>query len=74
MNWCFAIVNGKLSEIHFEKGKQPKVFGHCYVQPSEYKTKKEKNWIKEDIKRFRFTYKKGKYKEVAISKTKTPTS
>jgi hypothetical protein len=65
MNWCFAIVNGKLSEIYFEKDKKYKVFGHCYVRLNEYKTKKELSMIKADIKRCRFTYRKGKYKEVA---------
>lgn len=63
MNWCFAIVNGRLAEIYFEKGEKPKLFGHCYVQPDEYESKQEKEWKKADTKRFRFTYKKGKYKE-----------
>jgi len=63
MNWCFAIVNGRLAEIYFDKGKKHKVFGHCYVRLNEYKTKKEQDMIKVDIKRFRFTYRKGKYKE-----------
>lgn len=65
MKWCFAKVNGRLSEIHFEKGKKLKILGHCYVQASEYKTKIERDWIKADTKRCEFTYRKGKYKEIA---------
>lgn len=33
MNWCFAIVNGKLAEIYFETNKgKPKILGHCLVK------------------------------------------
>ena len=68
MNWSFAIVNGKLAEIFFER-KKGKLFvsAHCYVKESEYKTKKEKRWIKRDAQNNRFTYKKWKY----LAKTKT---
>jgi hypothetical protein len=66
MNWCFAMVNGKLSEVYFEKDKKCKVFGHCYVRLNEYKTKKEKNMIKADIKRCWFVYRKGRYKEAVV--------
>ena len=41
--WCFAIVNNKLAEIFFEnddKKKKSVVWAHCYVERSEYKTKK----------------------------------
>lgn len=65
MNWCFALVNNRLAEIFFEKGKKkPKIFSHCYVKAEEYKTKQEKKWIREDISRFQFVYRKNKYKEL----------
>ena len=67
MHWSFAIVNGRLAEIHFEQGKKPKIFGHCYVQANEYKTKKEKNWIAKDTERFRLVYRKGKYRKILSS-------
>lgn len=62
MNWCFAIINNKLAEIYFEKNKGSiKFLGHCYVNESEYSSEKEKKWIKEDMMKVRFTYRKGKY-------------
>lgn len=66
MGWCFAIVNGRLSEIYFEKKRgKPRIFGHCYVKHSEYKTKQEQKWIREDIAQLRFVYRKGMYHPTA---------
>lgn len=63
MSWSFGIVNNKLAEIFFEGKKGKTVFlGHCYVKESEYKTKRERRWIKEDIARVKLVYRKGKYK------------
>lgn len=62
MYWSFAIINNRLSEIHFEKNKgKVKFLGHCYVKESEYKTKREKKWIKEDTEKNKFTYRNHKY-------------
>lgn len=42
MSWCFALVNGRLAEMYFDKTKSGVKFqGHCYVDKSESKTKKE---------------------------------
>lgn len=63
MNWCFAILNGRLAEIFFEKkGKKLNFLGHCYVKKEEYRTKKEQKWIDEDTEKFKFSYRKTKYK------------
>lgn len=64
MYWCFAIVNKKLAEIHFDKKKdgQMKILGHCFVRQKDYKTKQEQKWIREDTKRVRATYRNGRYK------------
>jgi len=65
MGWSFAIVNNKLAEIFFdkdEKGKA-KIKGHCYVRRSEYKTKQEQKWIKEDTAKIKLNYRKGQYKD-----------
>lgn len=63
MSWSFAIVNNKLAEIFFEKKRGVPVFiGHCYVKKTEYKTKEEKNWIKEDTSKYKFIYRKGMYR------------
>ncbi len=71
MSWCFALVNNRLAEIFFETGKRKtKIFGHCYVQEKEYKTKQEKKCIKEDTARFRFSYRKRRYH--AVRKIKLP--
>jgi len=64
MDWCFAIVNGRLAEIFFErKNGKMEFLGHAYVKKSEYKTKKEKKWIKEDTEKFKLVYRKGIYKD-----------
>lgn len=54
--WCFAIVNGKLAEIFFEKGHG--IWGYCFVKREAYSAKEQK-MIDADIKRCRFTYRKG---------------
>lgn len=65
MSWCFAKINNKLAEIYFDETKKsPKIWGHCYVKKEEYKTKKEREWIKEDTVKFRFEYKNMKYKKL----------
>ena len=62
--WSFATVNGKLAEIYFEKSKGELLFdGHCYVNRSEYKTKKEQKYIDQDTKVYNFIFRKGKYKD-----------
>ena len=65
MNWCFATVNNKLAEIFFnkKKGKKPEIFAHCYIKETEYTTKKEKQWIANDMKKYRFSYYNKKYTE-----------
>lgn len=65
MSWSFALVNNKLAEIYFENGKDnmPEMLGHCYVKEKEYPTKKEKKWILEDTKRYKFSYRKGCYRD-----------
>lgn len=67
--WCFALVNGKLAEIYHEKVKgETKFLGHCYVLESEYKTKKEKTWIRHDTSKFQFSYRKNKYRDKNTNK------
>lgn len=63
MSWRFGIVNSRLAEVYFERKSNRIVFkGHCYVEESEYKTKREKKWIKEDTKKLKLIYRKKKYK------------
>lgn len=62
MGWSFALVNGKLAEIFFDKkAGTPVIFAHCYVKKEEYRTKKEQKWIEEDTKKFNVAYRKKKY-------------
>jgi len=63
MCWCFAIINNRLAEIYFDKDKKgkPKFIGHCYIRKNDFKTKAEQKAIKEDIAKYLFTYRKGKY-------------
>ena len=67
--WSFAIVNGNLAEISYDemKGGSRKLYGHCYVKESEYKTKREKKYIKEDTERMRFSWRNKKYKYLGTS-------
>lgn len=64
MSWCFAIVNNRLAEIFFERRKGdllPK--GHCYVDAKDYRTKKEKRWIRDDTTKLRFSYRSRRYRK-----------
>ncbi len=56
--WCFAIMNGRLAEIHFEKGFG--IWAHAYVRREEF-SKREQKMIDEDIKKCVFSYRKGSY-------------
>ena len=65
MNWCFAIVNGKLAEIFFERKKGKSIIsGHCYVKMDEYKTAQEKKWIIADTGKYKFVWRNNKYKRI----------
>jgi len=64
MGWCFALLNSKLAEIYFDKRKsgQIKIWGHCFVNKKEYKTKREQKWIQDDTKRVKVVYRKKRYR------------
>jgi len=51
-----------LAEIYFDKKKnsQTKIWGHCYVQKEDYKTKQEQKWFIRDIKRVKVRYRNKK--------------
>lgn len=57
--WCFAVVNGRLVEIHFKRGLG--IWAHTYVKRNEYFTKREQKTINEDIRKYVFSYQKGFY-------------
>src|SRR3989344_6267609 len=61
--WSFAIVNGKLAEIFYDKigNSARRIDGHCYVKAGAYKTKQEEGWIKKDTQRMRFSFRNKKY-------------
>lgn len=63
--WSFAIINNRLAEFHFEAKKNKMVImGHCYVDKSEYKTKKEQKWIIDDTTKYQFAYRNKKYRRI----------
>lgn len=65
MNWSFAIVNGRLAEIFFDEKKKKgarRIRTHCYVKKSEYKTKREQKWIREDTGHVQISYRNKKYR------------
>lgn len=69
MNWCFALINGKLAEIYFEPKKgDPKILGHAYVKKEQYQTKKEQEYISNDTEKFQFSYKNRIYRNMNSGK------
>jgi len=63
MGSCFALINGRLAEVYFDKTKKGiKFLGHCYVEKSEYTTKREQKWIDEDLVKHRFSYRNNEYR------------
>ena len=62
MNWQFALINGRLAELFFEKEKgKVRMLGHAYVKRSEYKTKREQRMIDADLKKMQFRYRKKEH-------------
>ena len=48
--------------IFFERQKEKlNILGHAYVKKSEYKTRHEQRMIREDTKKYHFTYRNKKY-------------
>lgn len=71
MSWCFAMINGRLAELFFDREddeKEPKILGHCYVSASEYKTRREQLMIGKDTKRYQFSYRNKKYRDKITKK------
>lgn len=69
--WSFAIVNGRLAEIHFANNFG--VWAHAYVKRSSFKTKNERKMIDADIKKHVFSYRKGfYYNRIRNIKSKVP--
>ena len=67
--WCFAIINGRLAEVYFEKSRgKVKFHSHCYVKRSEYKTRAELQAIDEDIKKVKLSYRNGVYRDIRTKK------
>ncbi len=56
--WCFAIVNGRLAEIYFKK--KYGIYAHGYIGRKEF-DKREQKMIDADIRKYRFSYRKGCY-------------
>lgn len=65
--WAFAIINNKLSEFYFNKEKRGSIHSHCYVKLEQYKTRQEQKMIKDDIAKYKFTWKKGEYKQIPVT-------
>ena len=64
MSWSFAIVNGRIAEIFFDVtgNGYMEILSHAYVRSEEYTTKKERNWLRKDTARYRFSYRKKTYR------------
>jgi hypothetical protein len=65
--WCFGKVNGKLAEVWFENKRGKSVpYAHCFVEEKDYKTKQEKKWIEQDLKRVNLTFENKIYSNLKI--------
>ena len=63
--WVFALINGRLAEIWFEKGKGTAgIFAHGYVDRKSFMTIKEQKMIDSDIKTNRLSYRNKKYRRI----------
>ncbi len=71
MSWNFAIINKRLAELYFDdkRGSNRVPHGHCYVSRDEFTTKREQREIDIDIKRYIFSYRNKRYKDVLTGKT-----
>lgn len=66
MSWCFALINGRLAELFFDREEgesEPKIIGHSCVSISEYKTKRDQKLIEKDTKRYQFSYRNKIYRD-----------
>jgi hypothetical protein len=65
--WCFALVNNRLAEVHFEHDKKgsPLIWGHGYVDDVRDWSKHEQKLITQDIRKYRFSYRKGYYRDMS---------
>jgi hypothetical protein len=65
MGWSFAIVNGRLAEIYFERKNNKLVMnGHRYVKAGEFTTKKEREHIRKDTAEYRFSFRNKWYRDM----------
>lgn len=65
MSWCFAVINNRLAEIYFDHDKKRNVlfWAHAYVDKTKNWTKREKQHIKKDTQKYKFSYHNGYYRD-----------
>ena len=66
MHWCFAMINGRLAHVFFDVGKDGNkhIFAHSYIKASELRTRREKEMMKNDVKKTRLSYRNKKYRRL----------
>ena len=66
MAWCFTLLNNRLAELYFEydKAGRPLISGHGYVDNIRDWSKHEQRLITQDLKKYRFSYRKGRYRDM----------
>lgn len=64
MCWSYALINGRLAEIYFDKqGGKPIFKGHSYIKPTETFTKVEARALEHDIQTTQLTYYAKRYRQ-----------
>lgn len=65
MCWSYALINGRLAEIYFDKKGGKIVFeGHSYISPTETFTKVEARALEHDIQTTQLTYYAKHYRRI----------
>lgn len=63
--WSYALINGRLAEIYFDKKGDKIVFeGHSYISPKETFTKIEARALEHDIQHTQLTYYRKHYRQI----------
>lgn len=63
--WSYALINGRLAEIYFDKiGEKIFFKGNCYVRARDTFTKREVRAIQHDINHTQLTYYRKKYRHL----------
>ena len=63
--WSYALINGRLAEIYFDKiGEKTFFKGHCYIRASDSFTQREARALQYDVNHTQLSYYRKKYRRL----------